>query len=292
MAGPIKVTIFMTAGKYGATESYIYNAATFVDVAGQIPKGTLGWAKNSRLADIIETRRYLSTSDVQFSKVRLTDLGTPGLSTVRYPPAPLIGKADVASEQSREWTSLLIHLETNTNRKAPKYLFGVPTYVGDADNNYVGNTGTNWADKFQLYANQLTSGQWQIQSRPLPGGGGMVAITNAAVSADGKSIEITPILAPAVIPDSKRWLVVVRGLKGPAGWNSVHEASDAGGGKMILGPGTKIRPCTPIFQNIPGQTVSLLGANFSTVTLVGPVRVVERDRGRPFDSPVGRRRAG
>lgn len=292
MAGPIKVTLYMKAGIYGASESYIYAATSFNSVAGTVPPGTLSWAGGTPLDELVGVRSQLSTDDVTIEKVRLQDLGTPGKATSRYPVRPVVCKAAPAGDNETDWTSLLITQETANGRRAPKYIFGVPYFLRGPDNQYTLLRAGEFQAKLDRFTKVLTNGNWQIQHRPALGAGDMTPITSFEVAPDGLSAVLGPLIAPTPIPASGKWLVVVRGLRGPKGWNGVHEATAGTGNTTIIGPGVRVRPSAPAFASMAGQTVALFGANFDTINFAGPVRIVERDRGRPFDSPVGRRRVG
>jgi hypothetical protein len=268
-----RVTQFFTGGKYGWSESYYRTANSFDEVPPLAV--TLGERRRACLTQQFALEAYRISQEGIFrdAKVFLVD---PGAGVGLYPATSLTaGEAFLA---------LLCRFEATQLHRRQLYLRGIPSEVVDPYGTYVQVGAFNIA--ISAFFSLLRSSPWQIRiPDPVQTPVNITGLTVRNVDPRFLDIVVDPPIPGAIIGQTYK-VLRVSSPKGAA--KTWRLASIAGAGAQLgLGPNK-----VPLVGDWSGRG-TLTGQYLfigSNITGTDVVRGVRRDTGRPFSSPVGRRR--
>lgn len=288
-----RATLFFESGKYGWSETYFRQAETLQD--------TMGFAQflaasRAKLMGYGVGLTYLRCSDDAVRRDALVDRPQlfaaspsspaqvptalalqPGQGYMIIPPGANIVKPAVGKLADVPYSAILVRMESGSEYHRLVYMRGCP------DDIIVNPAGPilekAWKDSFDAFLSQLVKGAWGFM----------------AVSRNTTRYPLKPIVGQLV---ADPWTVEVTG-HGFAKGDTVRVAGVRGHGKLPNGLWTVVPVDTNHFQLYGyagpltlawGGTVQLQKREFIPIKTALIRGETHRDTGRPFDSPVGRRK--
>lgn len=257
-----RCTYFFKAGSYGWSETFYRAGSTYADVKAAAE--ALAKARIGMCGDGVEMSAVRISDVVQFRDYGISALG---LST---------GSESTAdTSHVKPYCSLLTQITSGAYRNRV-FLRGVPSldYLGDSPL----NVQPALEKAKQRWAAVLTNAAWQmkVQDRFNP------AIQGRIVTTDTTSpVQIT-IDTPDGLDDNGK--VYVRGVVGQTAVNGTHFVTKVTATNYIL------RNTISAGPYVGGGTWRKVVNTYLNIETVSFVREVSHRTGRPFDTPVGRRR--
>lgn len=268
-----RVTYFFSGGKYGWSESY-YRTADSFDLVVPVAQ-TLGERRRGVLTSQFTLEAYRISQEGVFRDAKVF-LVNPGAGVGLY--------SSTALTAGEAFLALLCRFEATQLHRRQLYMRGIPTDVVDPYGVYQQVPLFNNA--IVSFFDLLRNSPWQLRiPDPVQT---PVNITALAVRpADPRFLDLT--IDPAIGGAAVGQVYKVLGVSSPRGASKLWRLSSVGGGGTLFGLGPNRFPLVGVWSGAGTVTGSYLyvGAN---ITGTDVVRGVRRDTGRPFGSPVGRRK--
>lgn len=258
---------FKDSAGYGWTETFHSNQPDLTKVIGAA-------------TDILPFRTALLGLGVQITYLRASDDLVKRDSLVKTVSARAgkqtsldMGPADIAN------TCLVIRLEQDALHRRTLYMRGIPDLLVDDNKGYKPNA--QWSTAFDAWTAALTVGGWAMRNKS-----GVIptfVITGIAQNPVNGDITITTAAAHGL---AQNQAYSIRGVKGPTFLNG------SGSIFSVPSPTTFVVKSTQILSTWQGGgTVGSVGFTLNPILNAQVVRASHRISGRPFDAPLGRRKA-
>jgi hypothetical protein len=190
----------------------------------------------------------------------------------QVPKNPDLGTSDPAN------TSLVVRLQASSLVRRTLYMRGLPDNIVEDAGHY--SPTPLFSANFALWVSQLVSDSWAIKTvdRLIV----QHIITSVAQDVVTGRITVTTLDAHGLTLTSG---VQIKGAKGAVAINGLHPIYALPSALSFVINSTVIIPAY-----LGGGLAAIPGYVLAQITQGTPVRIGERKAGRPFDSPVGRRR--
>jgi len=289
---PLRVVYdFLEAGE-GWSEVYWTNDTAPSDYIAIDTDGTV--SSTTKAGIFIAVRTAILNTFTQILRVRVSQVGMPRV-VIPAPVQPaqgtgtfIYGSSGKPPGGAQTYAKLLMFMSSGATRRRSMWLGGIPEIIIEDPQTY--KPTSRWNSALLNYQMELRK-NYGIVGRPAPTGGtpAVPILTFVVDPQVAVTATATPsVAAPVGTPTS--WLVILRGIKAPRGWNGVHRAqAGTTSGTIVIGPTRKSQVSEPAYAPNTGATIQAFAPTFAQFDSVVPVRVSKRKTGRPFGLPAGRR---
>lgn len=285
----IKVTLFFKERGQGWSENYYSNAGSVQDVIGT-PTGQLGFATIA--GRLIALRVALLNSQASIIYVRASTLVNPRVSLGSYTDElsstgtfQEIAAPTLAPPAEID-TCLVVRLVAVDFKQGRLFLGGLPETIITPPQTY--SPTAAWNAAFANFAAELENNQWLLVGRPPITGAIPLSSFDTAASAYA-AVAGTGV---TVLGANLQGEVILRGIKGPRGWNGIHLGRQAAANSLTtdIGPTRRAMVTLPPWTFLTGGgTIQAWAPTDHTINRVVPEYIGDHKRGRFFGQARGRR---
>lgn len=273
----VKVVFFITSGRQGWSETYYLNAG---DLNSAFATSLILASKRSLLMASPVVIDYVRVSDNNNNRnSRLVGVGTGT-------PYPMPAGGYTSQADRPETAGLVACFDTANNVQRPLWIRGNPDNAYDAA--APGNPDQAlWQTRLSSFLGELVSSHYQILERTRLGEGGIERPV-LAVAPDW-TLNETALTTDTAIPGLKGGdLLILYGMRGFSPTPGVVKVKNVQSAGLVINVHWVPNKPTPFSG---GATIVVYNSSYHDITATAFVRFANRQTGRPFGVPRGRRRA-